>query len=298
MDSIRKKLLLAILIVLILIIIVTIYLIYLNLENKQKNINNIITDEPIESEEKPQDSLVDYTKINKYNSYFMFDLEDKINLLFDYIEDNKVNEANSLLSNEYKNSSNLDLNFSEFFIQEVYSSENEYNGKFYIYGLAKKEDINTTLEDIYFIIDVYYINSTFEIKLSNETTFRNAKNGIGEQVKYKTIEKNGYNRIEISNMTTEQLVKKYIRDYKNKALYKPEYAYNLLSSENKTNQFNTQEAYIQYIQNNRENIENMSLSTYNKEIKDEYIEYNVLCNDNSAYIIKSHELMNYTIWIK
>lgn len=296
MENKEKKLIGIISIVAVLIIVII--LIIINMVNDK--ILNVEDDNII------QDTIVNNEPIDKLNTYFIFDLEKEINSLFINIANKNLSKVLNVLNSNYINENNIDENnlleklnisYSEFLIQEVYSSENETNGKFYIYGLGKnlKKEI---LEEIYFILDVDYENFTYEIYPITSNIYLEAKKGNQEEVKTKTIRKNNDNNITITDKTTEDLIQKYLYDYKSKIIYDIEKSYECLDDEIKEGKLKTIDLYKKYIKDNKKIKEITGIKSYNKQIKGEYIEYSVIDENGISYIINAKELMNYKIKIK
>lgn len=279
------------------ILIISIIIILINIMN-----NEVVN---VEEDNVVQDTIVNNEPIDKLNTYFMFDLEKVINSCFINVENKNSQKVLNVLDSDYIKDNNvdidnvlekLDISYSEFLIQEVYSSENEMNGKFYIYGLGKnvKKEV---LEELYFIVDVDYENFTYEIYPTTLNVYLEAKKGNQEKVEIKIINKNDDNNITITEKSTEDLIQKYLYDYKNKINYNIEKAYECLDDSIKKQKYNTIDLYKEYIENNEETKEITGIDSYNKQIKDEYIEYTVTDNNGINYVINAKELMDYKIVI-
>ena len=147
-------------------------------------------------------------------------------------------------------------------------------------------------------MDVDYENLTYEIFPIKSNIYLEAKKGNQEKVEAKIIMPNEANTIEITEKTTEELIQKYLYDYKNKLNYDIEKAYECLEDSIKKEKYSTIDLYKKYIKENKEITEIAGLRSYSKQIKDEYIEYSAVDENGISYIINAKELMNYKIEIK
>lgn len=124
----------------------------------------------------------------------------------------------------------------------------------------------------------------------------NPQNKKPEEKKESTlIKENEYNTFSVQAVREESLINSFLEDYKENALYYPEDAYNLLDEEYRNKKFGSLEAYEEYVNNNRQEIENIQLDKYmitNQDLNDQYV-----CIDKNGnyYIITKMSTMEYTV---
>ena len=126
-------------------------------------------------------------------------------------------------------------------------------------------------------------------------------NKMGEEYNtedYKYLKNYGSNEIVPVYVTQEDIVKKYINEYKNNMLYDIEEAYNSLNASYRAKRFSNLEGYKNYVN------DIMSLSTLSMEV-DKYSVttigsnkiFNVYDKNGFQYIIKEKSIMNYEIYL-
>lgn len=173
-----------------------------------------------------------------------------------------------------------------------------------VYKIERMNDttyfVDTLLnnENEYFVVNVDYINRTFSIRKTSQDEFNNAKNNKVDD-KYKesiTIEKNNYNAIDSSIISKDKLIDKYYEVYKKLALNKPEVAFEMLDSEYKSNKFNNDiENYKEYVENNKNRIQNSTIVDMELSQKENYTEYKIQDDNNNIYIIKEYSHTDFSI---
>ena len=141
------------------------------------------------------------------------------------------------------------------------------------------------------VMNLAYIDDVLE-------EFINAKNNKIDS-KYRediVIEENDYNTFERKIFTDIEIARYYFEDYKYKALYNPEKAFNLLDSEYKIEKFNNDiNEYKAYIQNNKNNLQNAELIHYKTSKEGQYGIYEVTDNYDNYYKIIETGINEYTI---
>lgn len=284
-----KKIIIAIIVV-ILIIVVLIMLLAFRLNGRdnepQTNTSNIVlTNEKVNNELKIK-------KIQDKNAFFRTDYN--INSYYNYIEDRNTDAILSILKNS---EAKIARNYTtiEFKTQEIYSLDKGSNSTSYVYGVIREKEFE---DKYYLIINIDNVNNTFEIVNSSKEEFENAKISKIDS-KYEkdiTIAKNNYNSFKEPNISEMQIVEYYFDDYRYKALYKQEEAFNLIDSDYKQKKFsNDINEYKAYIQNNISEIENANITKYSINQTEGNVEYIGIDNYNNYYKIKEKDINNYTI---
>lgn len=98
-----------------------------------------------------------------------------------------------------------------------------------------------------------------------------------------------------SEINDKELVNWYYEDYKIKALYFSEEAYESLDEEYRNKRFGSIENYRQYITDNKAQLQNSAVKEYNSSEKEGYTQYVVVDTSGNYYIFKSTGVMEYTV---
>ena len=99
-------------------------------------------------------------------------------------------------------------------------------------------------------------------------------------------------------VTEEDMVKKYLKEYKNNMLFDVNEAWNNLNKEYRELKFGTKERYIDYVESF------LSISTLSMEVDKYSVSnvygkkvFNVYDKSGNQYIIKENSIMNYEIYL-
>lgn len=194
-------------------------------------------------------------------------------------------------------------------ILEEYTTFEKFDKEYYlkinsVYKIERMDDITYFVETLlnnketYFLINVDYVNDTFNIRGIYEQEFKNAQNNNVNE-KYKTsirIAKNNENSISRKTPSTETIMNKYYQTYKKMAIYNKEVAFDMLDAEYKLKKFdNNIEKYKEYIENNQDRIESFEITNVEANKNNDYIEYKISDAYNTSYIIKEYYYTNYKI---
>ena len=99
-------------------------------------------------------------------------------------------------------------------------------------------------------------------------------------------------------MTDEDMVKKYLIDFKNLMLNDVEEAYDTLNSEYRNLKYNSIDEFIQYVNTSKSlslytlNVEKYSIKNING-----YKYFDIYGTDGNRYIIKEISIMNYEVFL-
>lgn len=134
----------------------------------------------------------------------------------------------------------------------------------------------------YYFIDLYKKN-TSEVILDN----------LDEEIK--SYEANEYIPV---YMTEEEMMKKYLTDFKNTMISNPSEAYNLLNEEYRIYKYGSVDNFISYI-NEIKSVAFYQLSVDKYDVK--YVNgkkvFDILGTDGNRYIIKELSIMNYEVYL-
>lgn len=208
--------------------------------------------------------------INTISENTYFQLDECINIYFDFINNNNKSALGNIVIDDYKNQvyttdfKNLKYYSNQkYIINEVYSLNATYVKPYYIKGTLRYENKE---QYEYFIVYYDYNNSTFEIKEIDEREFNSFLQG-NVQFSEKNIQKNENNLMTKINFSEEEIVERYFYDYIENVLYYPEIAYKMLDTEYSKKRFGNYEGFKEYIEYQRDTLEKID-KTNIKSIKD------------------------------
>lgn len=209
----------------------------------------------------------------------------------------------NVLSEEYINENNITkenvsnyiqkLDKDVFFIPLQMNSVNSDDMyKYAVSGYITDLDYNF-IENVAFIVNLDIGNLTYSIEPINEE-FDNIKD-IQLNITVDSIAENEDNIVQYITTNTEEDCKRYLDNYKKIALSNPEEAYNKLDEEYRNKRFGSLEAYEQYIEENREDMEVVQLSQY--MINDDNGETQYVCRDayGKLYVFEGENILNTSI---
>lgn len=148
---------------------------------------------------------------------------------------------------------------------------------------------------IILLLNIFRKNSNKEDNLQNQIGNATYEKGPADLDKNVIMGKNAYNEFEFATVTEEELITKYLEDYKKKALDYPEEAYNSLDILYRNNRFGSIDNYKKYIEEKREIIANLQLTKYLINSYDDYEEYICVDQYDSYYIFRATAVMQYTL---
>ena len=136
-----------------------------------------------------------------------------------------------------------------------------------------------------FIVYLFKLNSNDILKEGNTEGFSYLK-------------KYGSNEYVPVYVTEEDMVKKYLNDYKNSILNDIEEAYNSLNKEYREKRFGSLDKYQEYINNF------ITMSTYSMEVDKYSVSsmsgdkiFNIYDKSGNQYIIREKSIMNYEVYL-
>ena len=148
-------------------------------------------------------------------------------------------------------------------------------------------------EEQYYIVRIDLDNETFLIEEldGNYTDI----NQIDLETDMTQIPNSGNNVFEYITINIREVCQIYLENFWELELNNPEEAYNLLDSEYRKEKFPNFSNFEQYIDENKEEIENLTITDCTINYTDSYTEYYVVDSDNNSYTIKEDSIMNYVI---
>ena len=216
-------------------------------------------------------SYLDTININN-SSYYMYDESGN--------QEKSVDENEiilNLLTKEYTSKNNITKNNIENYVDKLDKDvffvplQMKYinNGDIYQYamiGYITDFDYNI-IKEVGFKVNLDMSatktgNSdlSFTIEPINEEI--NDIDEVQLEIKLTSVEKNDYNIVQYITTNTEEDCKRYLDYYKKMTLSSPEEAYNRLDEEYRNLRFGSLDAYKQYIEENKKDIQSIQISQY------------------------------------
>lgn len=278
--------------------------------------NNILEEAPeILSEQnnngfsKLNDYSMFFTVLNSFNNYidvltYNINEEDTIeeNPYWIKSEEDKKEIIFSMLDENYKKENNIvklqDINIEE--VNGIYSVipieiKVKYSDNIQTYALdVYIENVNDkTLSEKFYVLKMDSSNSTFSIRPIENC---NSIEDIKQYDELQNIKLNDYNKYYIETMTDEAVAKSYMQRYKYMILNYSQIFYDkYLEDSYKEKRFGTIQKFIEYVEENKDEISKVKAVKY---IKNNYIDYNefiIIDQNNNYYIFKEKSLMNFTL---
>ena len=311
-----KKILTIIIILVFLIILTIVALIFLS-ENENNNeienteSNNILPPQEVEeviSEEndvtnieiyKVRDCISIYlSAINRSNPvYESVDSEGNLLVSEEMIAENII----PLLSSNYIQSNGINTtnvfnyvdninNNAIFDILNIKRSIKNNSYQYVVYGVIEDTDYNF-IKYAYYIVYLNITDNVFAI----EPILTNIDNIDSIEAEDIEVEKNGSNDMPTFTMTQENLARERFNTYKRLMLSMPELAYEYLDDNYKQEKFGDINVFIEYINDNKEEILSARLNEYKTTNYDNYTQYACLDQNNNYYIFNETEPMQYKV---
>lgn len=207
----------------------------------------------------------------------------------------------SILDNEYIKDMNIQKNDLNKIIKE-YQSEECILNKLYFYNISDNlklyySQITIDNENLNLLIKVDNKNETYSVFLNDYVS----KNGYSidteiqnMKIDSNSIERNKFNTYRKSNINDDYIIVDYIDDIKNKLISNPKNVYqNMLEQEYREKRFESLQNFINYINQNKEEIESIEAKKY--IILNEKHEYIIQDQYYNYYVINEKAIMDYTI---
>lgn len=159
-----------------------------------------------------------------------------------------------------------------------------------VYGYINEEE---SQEEQYYIVRVDLNHKTFLIEKLNEQ-YENLDQ-IDLETDMAEIESTGHNTFEYTTVTVKDVSEIYLKNFLTLELNDTEKAYDLLDAEYRKEKFPNFEEYEQYVNENKRDIENLTVTDCTINYMDDQTQYYITDSDNHSYTIKEDCIMNYVI---
>lgn len=238
----------------------------------------------------------------KYNAeyYSVVDILNKFNNnIKDFLLTGNSTSVMEMLSNKYITEFNINENNlkekveglanNEYQITKMYNSVIENNLQiFIVFGKMANKEYS-------YMVTIDINNNTFAISLNDYINKYNInmENIKDINVQENTIEKNENNTYSMSDISLEEMAKRYYKNCIEKLKTDSLEAYNLLDNDYKNKVFTNYNNFDSYLKQHISTLENVQLKEYKVENFDNYTQYICKDNFNNYYIFKVEAVMNY-----
>lgn len=229
-----------------------------------------------------EDDYVEGGEISYSTLMGVNNIEEKNKIIFDKLNNSFIKDNEITQNNAYQKL--VSIVGSNYTIDDMYIIDGENIKNFYVY--AENQNNDKLLYNVILDVD----NMTYSIKLLQyaDYTRLSKDDDVG-------IEKNSNNVFEYSKITDEQMSKNYFYDFKNLIVNNSQYAYDKFDDEYSKKRFGSIFEFQEYINNNKNELYNLTIKKYSVNITNEYTEY--ICQDQYGrnYIFKVTNVMDYTV---
>lgn len=226
------------------------------------------------------------------------DKESREKISKEYLEKGENLLKNVLVSN-YLENSNWENNILKYSNKELSINEMKkcYFNNMDIYLV----NVNFGEDETAIVIIYDEANNTFSILpseyLSTEKINQENLLSVLKELNINAIEKNDNNEVKKLVLTDEQISIKYFNDYKNLLSDDIEKLYNRLDEQYRERCFGSLENFQQYVNSNKDSLNNSTLSKYQVNTKDDYIQYICLDENGNYYIFNATAVMQYDLFL-
>lgn len=275
--------------------------------------NNIIEGDPgevveIDNKMEPVDNFSIFKSVNQCiqqyynvlnnNSSSFFGKDENGNYV-KTITDIEINQIRlDLLSEEYKENNNININNIDKYIKtfdeqynvvtlKVNQNINVNVNKYIAQGIIV--DINNEfIDDFYIIVNLDNKNKTFSIEPISEKY--NSIDEIKVDNNNETIDVNSNNMFSSKAYKYEEMAKEYLLTFKRVMLARPDIIFNnYMGSEYKNKRFGDINEFLEYVNNNRQELINLTVNEYSVNYFENYIEIIVKDQYGNLYIFDKYD---------
>mgnify|MGYP004626760531 CR=1 FL=1 len=308
MKNIKK--IIIILCIIIVIIIISICVLTIKQKKSNEELKNIVSEIESPIEEPKEINWTEYDTINfAVNRYIQAintnnstyielrrseeensgEVESQINqLILDMLSDTYI-KNNEITDENLREKISLESEQLVFIPLKAKKLIEEDIRTYVVYGIVQNIEYENKGERCY-IVNVNYSNQTFSVEPSQKQYDKIDK--VDKIANISKNENNEYVNTTINNQTKTQT---YINMYKRLALSNPELAYNYMDEEYRNKRFESVNGFKEYIKNNRDNIEEISLNQYLAENNDDYTEYVGKDKYGNLYIFDEKNVLDFTL---
>lgn len=285
-----------IIIIFIIILLILSIILLVMLKNPENDYEEYISDS---ANSMPQDTVIEVNEHIEQESDInkIFSLDDYINQMLRYEYMSNVDAVKSIVINYDKiEEMNLKSRETEYYSQEIYKRENIERISYFVKGVIGNTNFEEFLGYVYFKINIDYNNKALSINVIDENTYKNEISNMENTIETFEIEPNGYNRFQQNSFNSSEICQRYMNDFIVKLKYNKDLAFEYIETECKEQRFNNDFTKFEaYIEENKNQIYNMEIENYSKEITEDGIVYDIQDTNGNKYILKVKSGLDYKL---
>lgn len=256
---------------------------YYTVSELMENYLKLISSKIDNNEEYIEGGEISFSELNG-----IYTLEEKNKCIYNLLDINYIKEQNINVNNI--NKFIIDIQTADNYkINKMYQIEGE---KISYYLLNINVD---NFKNLNYRIILDSENNTYMIKPLKDGNIDDFSISDIKENNLEKIDENEDNIFEFNRLENQEIAKKYFYDFKNEIFYNVEASYYLLEKDYREKRFGRLESYIAYVNQNEENISNLTIKQFLINNYDDYTEY--VCKDQyeNMYIFKAKAVMNYEL---
>ena len=271
-------------------------------ENNMADNNTIVEVEDILNPD-ATDIKEDYHIEKERNATRFFTVQNCVQAYIDNINSNNSQAILDILSTTYKDSHTINetnistlinqYNGDTFTVKEMEILRGDRIFQYRLYGYLTNEQGEQ--QYMYFKVTTDNLNRTFEIEPFIGEEYQALEDIPLEETNIEEIVENENNTYTYKEITNEEICRIYQRYYTELEMTNPEEAYEMLDAAYREERFPTIEDFRTYLEENREVIEQATLSSYSVNKGDITTRYVIIDSYKNQYILEEESIMNFTI---
>ena len=239
--------------------------------------------------------------ISNNNDINWQETEDENPMLTTDFDLSQINDKSMLIVlEEIVKNENKDID--KFYAQQVYYNtiESDVQSQWYIYGVMWKNNYKEK-NNVYITIDIQEEKGLYSYNLTETgitlQQFLNDVKKIDKNKVSRNIAFNENKKVNYLEYNTAAKIERYYNYYIDLVQYDSEEAYNLLDKEYREKRFGNLNNYLNYLNENKNNIINNKLEKYTAEYLEDKDEYQYSCIDKNGkyFIFFEKSLLEYSI---
>lgn len=297
----KKKMIIILIVIISILCIICLGILKILDKEEGNTVNNDIVE--VQDTLRPDETVQEEYSIEKErNATRFFTVQDCIQTYIDSINNSDAQAILNKLSTTYKegnsihesNISNLInlYNGNTFTAKEMEILRGDRIFQYRVYGYLTNDQGR---QYMYLKVKTDRINRTFEIEPFIGEQYTSLEDIPLEEANIDEIAKNDNNTFSYRDISKEEISRIYQRYYTNLEIERPEEAYEMLDVSYRQERFPTIDDFKMYVEENREAIEQASLSGYSVNNEDNITKYVIRDSYNNQYIIEEESIMNFTI---
>ena len=265
--------------------------------------NNLINKDEAQMSEFEDKAIINPNAKPVTSATRFYTIENCVQRYFDAIPNKNSTELFAMLNKDYINSKEITqenvlehvhslTETSNFTALEMNVIEGGNTEIYIVHGTILSEDQAGIGNDVFLIVDLGRYSHTFSI---TPLIGYNSIKQVNVTNKDIEIEKNDYNSFSYYKINDEDLIKRYISNYKINVIYNTRQSYYLLDKEYREKRFKDINEYEQYIKDNIDTIKISILNRYRVIQEEGITRYDYIDNNENHYIIRETSVMQYTM---